>query len=177
MRAVLPTLKRTAGERNSDVRIVHPSSKEHFNAPNDVHLRNAEDFNVKYKDYSLAQYQRYSLTKLTEIVFVKELHRRLNAEGVPIIVMAIHPGVVNTEGVQKYAHSVGPIFFPIYSFITNAFYEHLEKGSYARHLLLYSIGPAVHAELSIFHGVHVISSGMVCKPSRWAEGPELPKEL
>ncbi|KZT04392.1 NAD-P-binding protein [Laetiporus sulphureus 93-53] len=175
IRTLLPILKRTAEEPNSDVRIVHLSSKEHFNAPNDVHFRNVEDFNVEYSDYSLPQYQRYSLSKLMGILFVKELQRRLDAESSPIIVMAVHPGVVNTEGVQKYAHSVGPILSPIYSVIASTFFERPEVGGYAPAFA--AVAPVVRAEPRTYRGAYIVPPGMVGKPSRLAESPELAKEL
>lgn len=35
-------------------------------------------------------------SKLMGVLYVKELQRKMEAEGVPIIVMAVHPGIVNT---------------------------------------------------------------------------------
>ena len=81
--------------------------------PKDCHLRGIDDFNREFKGESFASNRRYStyifmlmtihfslfpedFTKYMGVLHVKELQRQLNAEGVPILVTAVHPGVVNT---------------------------------------------------------------------------------
>ena len=81
--------------------------------PKDCHLRGIDDFNREFKGESFASNRRsiqyvsshvdkHSLlipedfTKYMGVLHVKELQRQLNAEGVPILVTAVHPGVVNT---------------------------------------------------------------------------------
>jgi len=47
------------------------------------------------KNYS--RFQSYALSKLENILFTVELHRRLRARGLNISTFAVHPGVVRTE--------------------------------------------------------------------------------
>lgn len=42
------------------------------------------------------------LSKYMGVLHVKELQRQLDAEGAPIIVTAVHPGVVNTGNAFSY---------------------------------------------------------------------------
>lgn len=46
-------------------------------------------------------------SKLANILFTKELQRRLDEENVPIIVMAVHPGDIAT-GTQTHHHITTP---------------------------------------------------------------------
>lgn len=41
---------------------------------------------------------RYSVSKAALILFATELQRRLDAQGIPILTMSVHPGSVYTEG-------------------------------------------------------------------------------
>ncbi|KAF9457627.1 NAD-P-binding protein [Collybia nuda] len=93
---LLPLMKHTAKEHNSDVRIINVSSDAHHKASPSIRFRNIEDINTIYSQYPVPFYQRYCATKFAGVLFTEELQRRLDAERVPIIVMALHPGNVNT---------------------------------------------------------------------------------
>ena len=42
--------------------------------------------------------KRYSISKVANTLFASELQRRMDSEGVPIISISLHPGVVATDG-------------------------------------------------------------------------------
>ncbi|OBZ66543.1 hypothetical protein A0H81_13380 [Grifola frondosa] len=159
-RKLLPLMAKTAKEPNSDVRIVTVSSDGHQSVPDGVHFRNIDDFNVDFKDAKFPQFSRYIYTKLMDILFAKQLQRRIDAEGAPIISIAICPGTVNTDGVQTYAHSVGPVLSPIYSFIANAFFTSPSKGG----------------GRDVPRGIPS-PPGRLARPSKQAQSEELAREL
>ncbi|PCH41725.1 NAD(P)-binding protein [Wolfiporia cocos MD-104 SS10] len=175
IRTLLPLLKRTAQSPNSDVRVVMLSSEGHAHAPMDARFRNIDDLNVEYKESRFQDYLRYNLTKFMGMLYVKELQRRFDTEGVPIVVLGVHPGVVNTEGVQAYAHSVGPILSPIYTFIANTFFTSPSKGAYSTAFA--AAAPIVRTQAEEYRGAYIVPPGKIGKASRRVEDRELAKEL
>ncbi|KAI0333457.1 NAD-P-binding protein [Cubamyces sp. BRFM 1775] len=130
-RALLPLLKKTAQEPGSDVRIIAVNSNANNQCPKDVHFRNVDDLNREFADTSFPQFIRYAYSKMMQLMFIKELQRKLDAQDVPILCIAADPGAVNTEGVQAYAHSVGPLLSPIYTLIANLTFAKPTKGAYS----------------------------------------------
>ena len=90
-----------------------------------------------------------ALSKLMQLMFLKELQSRLDAEGVPILCIGVDPGPTNTgaptpyfvraalrtdhpfvqDGAQNYAQSAGPLLAPIYSTIANLLFSSPAKAS------------------------------------------------
>ncbi|PCH39170.1 NAD(P)-binding protein [Wolfiporia cocos MD-104 SS10] len=175
IRALLPLLERTAQEPNSDVRIVEVLSEGHRNAPKGVRFRNIDDFNAEFKDASFQRLARYGLSKFMGMLHVKELQRRLDEEGVPIIVLSVHPGVVNTEGVQAYTHSVGPVLSPIYTFIANSFFSTPSQGAYGP--VFAAAAPVVRAEAQRYRGAYILPPSKLARADKRTEDRELAKEL
>ncbi|GBE79047.1 Uncharacterized oxidoreductase [Sparassis crispa] len=177
IRTLMPLLKQTAIEPNGDVRIVEVSSDGHETVAKTVRFRNIDDFNVSLgaSDSMLARHLRYCLSKLMGILHMKELQRRLDSEGVPIIVLSVHPGIVNTEGVQAFAHSVGPILSPIFSLIARACFSSPTEGGYSPSFA--AAAPVVRAEAEKYRGAHIVPPGKLGRASALAEDHELAKEL
>lgn len=90
---LLPTLLKTAQDPTADVRVVSLASIGHVGAP----LKGIEFDKLKTNMDGLttSTFVRYGQSKLANILFVKELHRRYG--DMRITAVAIHPGVVNTE--------------------------------------------------------------------------------
>lgn len=82
---LLPALLKTTGSR-----IVSLSSLAHTTARLDV-----DDLNYERRPYDPQKV--YSQTKLVNLMFSRELARRLVASGAPTIAVAAHPGVASTN--------------------------------------------------------------------------------
>ncbi len=81
---LLPKLAEHAGARVvSTSSIVHKGGRIDF-----------DDINAEH-GYSASK--RYRMSKLANLLFANELHRRLSAAGSSMISVACHPGVANTE--------------------------------------------------------------------------------
>ncbi|KDR81196.1 hypothetical protein GALMADRAFT_241746 [Galerina marginata CBS 339.88] len=96
---LLPLIKKTAAI-SSDVRIVNLSSTTHKLVPVSVRFDSLESFNIELggTDGMPANLFRYGLSKLANLLFVKELQRRFDDEGVNVVSIAVHPGGVKTPG-------------------------------------------------------------------------------
>jgi len=102
---LLPLLTKTSQLPGADVRIVTVSSfLGLFIPPKDLKLATVEDVNQPYgSEGFLASNRRYAVSKLANILFTKELQSRLDAQSSSIIALALHPGIVATEGYQNAA--------------------------------------------------------------------------
>ncbi|KZT13260.1 NAD-P-binding protein [Laetiporus sulphureus 93-53] len=175
VQTLLPLLKRTAQEPNSDVRIVFLSSQGHALAPAGVRFRRVDDFNMEFKGQLFSENRRYCLSKYMGALYVKELQKHLDEEGSSIIVMFVHPGVVNSEGVQQYAHSSGPILAPIYSFIARALFTTPGKGAYSTVFAV--AAPIVRAEPRKYRGAYIVPPGKLGTPGQAVNNQEVAREL
>ncbi|KAJ3504852.1 hypothetical protein NMY22_g17784 [Coprinellus aureogranulatus] len=98
-KTLLPLLKKTAQEPDSDVRIVNVASKVHYQVPSGVQFKSLEDFNVPYRWTLWPTLIRYGNAKLAMILWSRKLQEELRpSESLPngITVIALHPGVVDT---------------------------------------------------------------------------------
>ncbi|KAF9223130.1 hypothetical protein BS17DRAFT_818020 [Gyrodon lividus] len=95
-RELLPVLGQTAAEPSVDVRIVVLASDAHKIVSGEPRFRNIDDTNNEYKSAFAPSFTRYCYSKLANILNTSELQRRLNAEGSAIMVISLHPGIVNT---------------------------------------------------------------------------------
>ncbi|KAI0060008.1 NAD-P-binding protein [Artomyces pyxidatus] len=108
---LLPLLKRTAEEPGPDVRIVNVSSSTYNRVGQQTKFGSLEDFNESQskpgnENTYRSKFKRYGKTKIMNIL-TRELQRRLDEEGVPITVIALHPGGVAIDG----AHEKSPWYF------------------------------------------------------------------
>lgn len=87
---LLPTLLKTAALPQSDVRVISLSSIGHTAASGIAFS------GLKIPSGGLAtNLTRYGQSKLANILFVRELHKRFGEKGITAV--AVHPGVVKTE--------------------------------------------------------------------------------
>ncbi|KAF9486213.1 NAD(P)-binding protein [Pholiota conissans] len=100
-RVLLPLMIKTAKLPKSDVRIISVGSIAHTQkrAMNPyLKFEMLQDFNQEFASDFYPDWSRYSMTKLTAILFARELQKRLDEFEIPIISIPIHPGEVNTFG-------------------------------------------------------------------------------
>lgn len=79
--------------KHGPARVVNVSSKSHYQAK-------AIDWDaIKHPTKTLTGLDEYAVSKLANILFTKELARRIN--GAPITTYALHPGVVATDAWRR----------------------------------------------------------------------------
>ncbi|KAH9931958.1 NAD-P-binding protein [Fomitopsis serialis] len=174
VKTLLPIMKQTSEDLNSDVRIVMVTSEGHRGVPKGLHFRSIDDFNEEFKGKSFASNRRYNLTKYMGMLFAAELQRCFDAEGTPIIVTSVHPGVVNSEGVQNFAHSAGGLKTPLYAFIANTFFTAPEKAAYGT---VFAAAASVVREEPQYKGGYLVPPMKLTAPYAPTQDPELGKEL
>ncbi|KAJ1717549.1 hypothetical protein NYO67_219 [Aspergillus flavus] len=96
---LLPLLKMTARQAPG-VRIVNVSSRVHLALPTGIQFSSLDDFNRDFgsEDDHQNNRLRYGLSKLAMVLFSKEIQRRANEEGIPMVATSMHPGGVRTDG-------------------------------------------------------------------------------
>jgi len=87
---LLELMKETANNENTQGRIVNVSSMGHKMGAIDL-----DDLNYEKRSYSA--FSAYGQSKLANILFTKELYKRLKADNVNITVNSLHPGVIKTD--------------------------------------------------------------------------------
>ncbi|KAJ7717468.1 NAD(P)-binding protein [Mycena metata] len=99
---VLPLMKRTATEVNSDVRIVNLSSSMHAQV---------KPTTFAGKESLAKDYGPSAIKAMDTVLHAKALQKRLDTEKSPITCISIHPGVVQTQtsaGVMGSVPFLGP---------------------------------------------------------------------
>ncbi|KAM5540685.1 hypothetical protein V8D89_005716 [Ganoderma adspersum] len=174
-RLLLPLLKRTAQEPNSDVRIVFVNSARHHSCPSDVRFRTLDNLNRDFEDTLFPQLLRYAMTKTMQLLFTKDLQRRLDTAAVPVLCIAVDPGEVNTEGVHAYTESVGPVLGPLYRAV--AFLTFTAPATGALGPLFCAVSPVPRAEPRLYRGAYLDPPAKLSRCSKLAESRELAGEL
>lgn len=100
---LLPTLLRTAEEKDSDVRVVALSSAGHVLAPPQGIV--FEKLKSDMKNYFT--FRRYGQSKLANILFAKGLQKNYGSNGITVV--SVHPGVVNTSLYTTMLGGFGPL--------------------------------------------------------------------
>lgn len=87
---LVATAKTTGG---ANTRVVVLSSMAHFSAPKEgVLAADALDSEKVYQNWTA-----YGQSKLCNVLFTRELNKRLTAAGTPVTVACCHPGCIPTE--------------------------------------------------------------------------------
>ncbi|KAM5359347.1 hypothetical protein ACJZ2D_014550 [Fusarium nematophilum] len=111
---LLPLLKNAAAEKDSDVTIISISSTaQNAMLPADFKFQldtptllsrpvTVYPWSRRYTMRYLFGFDaiRYSVSKASIVLFIKGLQRRLDAQGIPILAISVHPGEVNTGSLR-----------------------------------------------------------------------------
>ncbi|KAI0372109.1 NAD-P-binding protein [Pilatotrama ljubarskyi] len=176
-KTLLPLLTQTAKEPGSDVRIVMVSSETiGYLKGRELHFRDINDLNEKFGNGIMAEFNRYGTSPLANVLYAKQLQKKLDFEAIPITVMSLHPGAVNTEGFRKDPITKTPILGPILLFVLGKIFLTPTEGAYASAFAAAS--PLVKAERDKYKGAYLVPPGKIAKPpAPQAESKELAEEL
>ncbi|KAG8905492.1 hypothetical protein FRC01_008326, partial [Tulasnella sp. 417] len=170
---LMPILKRTAKEPNSDVRIVVVSSKMHLRVPEKPDFRNLEGWNVRKGEGVVDSGVRYATTKLANVLFTRELQSRLDSEKVPVTCISVHPGIVSTEG-PKNAVKTGILAFFI-KLILASFGLTPLQGAYTT--LFAATSSKIKAEPEKYKGSYVQPFNRLAEVGAYAKDKQLAEDL
>ena len=88
-------------KKSSPSRIINVSSKAHSYVP-------SINFETLHDEESYSRITSYGISKLANVLFTRELHKRLTGTGVSTF--SLHPGVVNTELTRHVIGDIGELF-------------------------------------------------------------------
>ncbi|KAL6306000.1 NAD-P-binding protein [Sparassis latifolia] len=173
---LLPLLYRTAKEPNSDVRIVNVASDGIMFLKRGVRFRNLGDFNDEHAHDLSPGLSRYFRSKIANVLFTQKLQKRLDADGVPIIAMALNPGTVRTEGLRNDAAHLPPVVSTLFSLLVDVGWATPSKGAYTS--VFAAATPAVRAQPDVYKDAYLEPPGKLgSPPNQDAKSPELAEEL
>jgi WW domain-containing oxidoreductase len=157
--SLLDTMKKTASESGKEGRIVMLSSEVHK-----VTYSGGIWFDKINDEKSYSALKAYGQSKLAAILYVNELTKRLQEEGVNITANSLHPGVINTN----LARHGG--FFAMFVNAAKSFLKNIPQGAATTCYV------ALHPQLKGISGQYFADSNL-SKASGYAQDPELAKKL
>ncbi|KIM51165.1 hypothetical protein SCLCIDRAFT_143847 [Scleroderma citrinum Foug A] len=174
-RELLPVLKKTSSQSDSDVRVVIVSSEGHRVMGAMPRFRTIENLNDECNHSWSPIFMRYCLTKAANILYASELHRRLSSDPSlsNIIALSLHPGQVNTWCNKPWVvrlHLSGVIYALGLPTTVGP-----EIGAYTN--VFAAAAPVVKRERKKYGGGYVMPVGKVVKPTWEKEWVEAGKEL
>ncbi|KIJ55091.1 hypothetical protein M422DRAFT_774224 [Sphaerobolus stellatus SS14] len=169
---LLPLLYHTAAEPNSDVRIINLTSSSHKLVAN-IRVADIRAFNITCAGTRNPALHRHGFSRLMNILFTKELQRRLDEDNIPILVMAVHPGTTWTDTAKQNQSTFGLSSLRKRLAKSKAFTP--EKGA---HTTLYAAtSPLVLRTPRLFKGAYLVPFGEIQKASDTANDTALAKRL
>ncbi|KAF5362156.1 hypothetical protein D9756_002152 [Leucocoprinus leucothites] len=171
---LLPLMIQTSKQEGSDVRILEVTSTAHSGV-SPASFKGKENWNVDYGTGIFAGLKFYALSKLANVIHMKHLQERLDAQNADIICIAVDPGAIATENVARWIDSMS--YFPalitwiLVSLVFVSPREGAMNSAYA------AASPEVKARGDAFKGAHLTPVGRITTPSRYAQDDRLAKEL
>ncbi|KAK7042952.1 hypothetical protein VNI00_008689 [Paramarasmius palmivorus] len=168
---LLPLMSSIAlSDPESDVRIVNVSSNAHKFLPSSppIKFTDVEDFCPEYTGKLGAALMRYGHSKLIEILWTKHLQHRLDSSTppVPIIVISIHPGAVDTYSDR----------YPIARLLKPLLYG-ADRGSHTS--IFAAAGKIVKEKAGVYKGQYLVNNpvGKIVRPTKPADDEQLAEDL
>ncbi|KAF8965856.1 hypothetical protein BDZ97DRAFT_1810022 [Flammula alnicola] len=157
-KSLLPLLKKTSEEADSDVRIVTVASDLHRKALGDkakIAFKNMDEFKNFYAKERTPALSRYYVSKLANVLFSNALQRKLDSTS--IICISLHPGLVNTSFASH-------LPFPrVASFFMWLLAKTPDEGAY--NSCLAAASPLVRESPEKFKGVYLMPVGRIVEPA------------
>ncbi|GKB50048.1 short-chain dehydrogenase TIC 32, chloroplastic-like protein [Tanacetum coccineum] len=157
--SLLDTMKKTASESGKEGRIVMLSSEVHK-----VTYKGGIMFDKINDEKSYSALYAYGQSKLAPILYVNELTRQLQEEGVNITANSLHPGVINTN-LSRHGG-----FFAMFVNAAKSFLKNIPQGAATTCYV------ALHPQLNGISGQYFADSNL-SKASGYAQDTELAKKL
>jgi len=174
--SLLPLLKKAASESHADVRIVNMSSSGHEWAPTLTEITSYPDLDCTHQPGIQNGLGRYGLTKMAAIWFTGELQRRFNEEKTNIVVTAVDPGAVATDGFKLFFGKNVP--WPVSSFlwfISGFILSPPEVGAYA--VMFTSSSSVVSGEPDKYKGAFIMPPNKIAVPKGQGSDAGLARQL
>ncbi|KAJ4498471.1 hypothetical protein C8R41DRAFT_864667 [Lentinula lateritia] len=179
---LLPLLTRTASLEDSDVRIVNLSSVSHTLMKPDSFV-GKDSINKQYGDSISGHLHTYENTKLANILHLKHLQTRLNAESAGITCLVVHPGAVMTVGVTGFFQSIPFVGWFLKTFLAPLFLVSWKQGAMtsafaaAGKEITASRKSTDEAERKKYEGAYLTPIANISEPSTYAKDERLQREL
>jgi len=119
-------------------------------------------------------YHHEGHSKLLNILYIKELQRRLDAAASNIVCLSIDPGMVMTSGSYNFLAQI-PFVGRLFQLISPLMFTPLKKG--VSNQVFAAASPQVRENADKFKGAYLVPIGNVGKPSKSAENSQLAAEL
>jgi len=171
---MVPLLKKTASESGADVRIVNLTSNA-IDQVKDLRFRNREDFNDDHANAWIPGFARYGRSKLANILFTKSLQRQLDEAHVPIIALAVHPGIVNSHASQTFDQQLNIVYGVLWNLFRAIFFTDIPTGAY--NSVFAAASPVIRAHAETYKAAVLHPVGKIVQPTEDALNPELADEL
>ncbi|KAI0144501.1 uracil phosphoribosyltransferase-domain-containing protein [Xylariaceae sp. FL1272] len=167
-RAVMPLLE-NAGKGTGDARVVMVSAASFKLLPPGIRFDSLQSFNAEMEPTALggADFTRYSLSKLANILFAKHLQKNFDDTNSRATAMALHPGLIKTDGVINSlqpgkARTLDGRLTPAQGAIT---------------ALFAATNPAVVAQREDYKGAYLVPPGAIEELTGDANDDDLAREL
>ncbi|KAG8997604.1 hypothetical protein FRB94_003311 [Tulasnella sp. JGI-2019a] len=169
---LMPLIRETAAELNSDVRVVTVASSAHSQSPN-IDWKSTDGWNFKSSGF-FADLGSYGATKLANILFAKQLQRIFDDENVNAISISLHPGGVDTDFAQKMPASswLGYVLFHL----TRLSGQLLTPAQGAYTTLFAATSPGVQ-DRKKYGGAYLVPYGGIAEPTAAAKDPVAARDL
>ncbi|KAG9018409.1 hypothetical protein FRB93_000112 [Tulasnella sp. JGI-2019a] len=170
---LLPLLKKTAAEAGSDVRIITLSSSSHYESWVPLDWKSYDGWSLENKNF-LNSYMAYRTTKGLNVLFAKELQRKLDEEHIPALSMAVDPGIVDTPTNRKVVASQRWFGWLLLPYI-NIRSMPVAKGAYTT--LFAAASPVVKDRKKEFAGAYLKPLGVIATPKKETLDPVIARDL
>ncbi|KAJ7165624.1 NAD-P-binding protein [Mycena crocata] len=171
---LLPLLQDTAKEPGSDVRIVNVTSTAHGLVKPATFATKAA-FNADYGESVLGYIKTYGNSKLANVLHVKALQRRLDAQAVPITCLAAHPGPVKTAGSDDFLASLPYVGWVFKDYVGPWVFKAWRTG--AMTVAFAAAGKVVREQRETYRGAYLVPIATIAAPSSFALDERLQTEL